>query len=184
MRSRVLLLMVLSAFSLSGIAAGVANAATTPFIVPAQTSVSLVPVKVKGYTMTISASAGSAGSLFIFLSKGAQSHTYSFGKNSLSLQISKSLGSGTLTAHLGKYGHLTLRFTATGGPRASAPGKGCTGPKGHTRPLKVVLSSGALVLDSSFFRTVRVGHIKAFVTRTGKLKCKVQTVPSPHKPSR
>jgi PKD repeat protein len=183
LRSRLLLLMVLSTFGLSGIAAGVANAATKPIIVPAQTSVSLAPVKVKGYTMTITASSGSAGSLFIFLSRGPQSHTYSFGKTSFSLQISKSLGTGALTAHLGKYGHLALRFTATGGPRASAPGKGCTGPKARTRPLRVVSSSGALVLDSSFFRTVRVGHIKASVSRTGELKCQVVTTPPPGGPS-
>jgi PKD repeat protein len=180
MRSRMLLLMLLSTLGLSAIAtvtAGVANAATKPIIFPAQTSVSLAPVKVKGYTMTISASSGSAGSLSIFLSRGPQSHSYSFGTHSFSLQIVKSLGTGALTANLGKYGHLKLRFTATGGPRASGPGKGCTGPKSHTRTLRVVSSSGALVLDSSFFRKVHIGHVKAFASQTAKIKCKVSTNP-------
>ena len=100
MRSRLLLLTLLSTLGLCG----VASAAAKPLIIPASTSVSLGTMKVKGYTMSLTASSGSSGGLYIFLTKGAQSHSYSFGKNSLSLDVAKNLGAGTLAGRLGKYG--------------------------------------------------------------------------------
>ena len=89
--------------------------------------------------------------------------------------MSKDLSTGSITAHLGKYGRLHLNFAATGALHAARPGKGCTGPNGQSRPLQVTAASGGLVLDRSFFRTVHIGRVKATATTSGKLKCKANT---------
>jgi PKD repeat protein len=176
MRSRLLLLTAVGMLCLCG----VAQAATTTVIDPPAISLTLAPMKLKGYTVNVGVTKSKVGSLSVSLQKGVQSHNYFFSKKAnYGLQLTKNLTAGTLTANLGSYGHLKLHLLATGPLHLSKPGKGCTGPKLQSRAFKVSSASGGVVLDHSFFHTLTIGHIKGTASKSGKLKCKFSSTPQP-----
>ena len=162
------------------IAPAAALAQSDTYTTPPQTTLSFGPVKVKKYTMTGSAYKTSAGtSLNIFLSRksGAseQTHSYRFDKN-VSLSLNSTLSKGTLRANMGKFGSLNLRFKSTGALKRSIA-KGCTGTKGKTRTGSLSGARGfRMKVDSTYFKTIVVGSMRAFAGNQAKQTCKLDTV--------
>ncbi|MDQ6834794.1 MAG: PKD domain-containing protein [Actinomycetota bacterium] len=163
---RILLLSVFGSLAWAGTAQGV-----TIVSGPA-TSINFGPQKVKGYTLTGAAQTGKFKFLSISLIKGGQTHSYTFSKN-FSVHLNKTLSAGSISAKLGKYGKLALKFVATGKRQSSGPGKECTGKKSYTRKGRISKSSGKLTLDHSFFGKVKIRHVKASALKQGKVKCKI-----------
>jgi PKD repeat protein len=164
-----------SALLLLAISGSAGAAAKTTTFGPS-TSISIGPMKVKGYRLTLSATHGKSSSLSVSLVRGGQTHSYLFPKKNFSVHLSKSLSSGAISARLGKYGHFHVRFTATRKTHVVKPGKGCTGAGAQTRTGKITASSGSLVLDHSFFGTVHIGRVAASADRSAKEKCKVKKI--------
>lgn len=165
---------------------GAAQAGT--YTTPASKSLFFGPVKVKGYTLTGSAYSQTKGSfLYISLEGRGQRHQYTFSKG-LSVRANSSLSSGSVKANLGKFGQLRLTFAPNHKRVTIKPFKGCTGGKSYSRTGLARGGSGThLVLDHSYFRTLKLARVRATLSSDAKLKCKSSGgggTPSPQSPSR
>ena len=83
MRKPVFLLALLAMLAVGGTARGATHTTTTVTQPPA-TVISLAPMKVKGYTLNVSAEKGSFGGLSVVLAVRRRTHTFSGRRASLS----------------------------------------------------------------------------------------------------
>jgi hypothetical protein len=137
----------------------------------AGSSVVAGPLKVKGYTLTLSATDGGASDSFAVSAiktsgQSSQMHTWSF---SSGVDVKIGSGKATIKGSLGKYGSVNATVNAGRAGKGAVP-KGCTGTTGSTR-LGTLGGATKLVLDTTFFKTVNVKKAKAQIVSGGTLKC-------------
>jgi hypothetical protein len=127
------------------------------------------PVKVKGYSLTLTAMDGGRDSLLISAVKSAggsqQSHSWTFGGPKVTVKG----GSATIKGSLGRYGSINAKVHATKSAKGAVP-PGCVGTPGSARK-GTLTGKTKLVLDATFFKTVKPKHVKAQVIKAGKLEC-------------
>ena len=155
---------------LAGLAAlCVAGAVALPATASAASPASIVagPLKVKGYSMTLTATDAAKDSMSVMFvkraGKASQTHFYSFasGVNVTSSRISGSLG---------KYGKVDLKLAGVGAAKRGITPKGCTGKAGTVRR-GALKGTFKLVADSTYFKTVSARSLKGQVARGGKIDC-------------
>lgn len=127
------------------------------------------PFKAKGYTLNVTASDGSSDSLSVMASKkkGAtqQIHMWSFENPKVTVKGSKA----TLKGSFGSFGTINAKVNATKKAKGKVPA-GCTGKPGSVRSGKMT-GKTRLVLDSSYFKTVKPKSIPGQILKAGKLDC-------------
>jgi hypothetical protein len=153
-----------------------AAAATTLLAAPAGASaagstVVAGPLKAKGYDITLTASDnGAADSFGVTAIKTAghstQMHSWSFASG---VAVSIKGGKATIKGSLGRYGAINAIVKAGRAGKSVVP-KGCTGTAGSARTGKLT-GSTKLVLDSTFFKTIKPKALKAQIVAGGNLQC-------------
>lgn len=127
------------------------------------------PLKAKGYNLTITATDGSSDSLAVTAVKtqgtGTQMHSWSFS----GAKVAVNGATATIKGNLGRYGKIKAKLRTTGKTRGVVP-KGCTGNPGSARK-GTLTGATKLVLDSTFFKTVKPKAVKAQILKAGKLDC-------------
>jgi hypothetical protein len=150
------------------------SAASALLVAPASAlaagSVIAGPVKAKGYTLTITATdAGAADSLSVTAVKRAggsqQLHSWSF----TGAKVTIKGATATIKGSLGRYGAINAKVKGAGKVKGIVPA-GCTGTAGSASKGTLV-GKTKLVLDSTFFKTVKPKSVKAQIIRAGKLDC-------------
>ncbi|HWH92355.1 MAG TPA: hypothetical protein VNT03_00720 [Baekduia sp.] len=129
------------------------------------------PLKAKGYDITLSATDGGASDSFAIAAtktNGAstQMHSWSFGSG---VAVTVKGGKATIKGSLGRYGAIKATIQAGAAGKGFVP-KGCTGTPGSTRVGKLT-GSTKLVLDTTFFKTLKPKALKAQVLTGGSLTC-------------
>jgi hypothetical protein len=153
-----------------------ATAATALLAAPAGASaagstVVAGPLKAKGYDITLTASDNGAGDSFgVTATKTAgqsmQMHSWSF---SSGVAVSIKGGKATIKGSLGRYGAINA-VVKTGGAGKGAVPNGCTGSAGSSRSGRLT-GSTKLVLDTTFFKTLKPKALRALIVSGGSLKC-------------
>lgn len=143
-----------------------------PAAAQAATTIVGGPLKVKDYSMTLTATDDRAAdglSLMFTRSAGKamQMHTYSFSDG---VKVKARGRSASVKANLGRYGKVKLKLRGAGATKRGVVPRGCTGSPGKVRPGKLA-GSFRLVADSTYFRTVSARSLKAQVLKSGKLDC-------------
>jgi hypothetical protein len=135
------------------------------------------PLKAKGYDITLTATDNGASDSFgVMAAKTAgqstQLHSWSF---SSGVAVSIKGGKATIKGSLGRYGAINA-VVKTGGAAKGAVPKGCTGTAGTARTGRLT-GSTKLVLDNTFFKTLRPKALKAQIVSGGSLKCGTTSQP-------
>ena len=129
------------------------------------------PLKVRDYTMTVTATDGATDSLGVMLNrtagKASQMHTYSFSQG---VTVKAKGASASIKADLGRYGTVALKLRKAGAAKRGVVPKGCSGTAGRSRA-GTLRGSFKLVADATYFRTVSARSLKGQVVRGGKLTC-------------
>jgi hypothetical protein len=129
------------------------------------------PLKVKDYTMTLTATDGSSDSLGVMFSrtagKSSQLHSYSFSQG---VTVKATGKSASIKGSLGRYGKIDLNLRGVGAAKRGVVPKGCTGTTGKSRA-GTFRGSFKLVADSTYFKTVSAQSLKGQILRGGSLKC-------------
>jgi hypothetical protein len=128
------------------------------------------PLKVKDYSMTVSATHGSSAVNVLFnrtAGKATQTHMYSFDSGAT---VKVKGAKGSLKADLGRFGAIKLKLKNVGAARKGSVPAGCTGTPGSARSGKLT-GSFKLVADSTYFNTVSAKRLKAQVVKGGSLNC-------------
>lgn len=145
---------------------GAASAATPTTVVAG-------PLKVKDYSMTVTAADGSSDSLNVMFNrpagKASQLHFHSFTRG-VKVTTSASMAAARITANLGRYGKIDLKLTGAGVAKRGVVPKGCTGRAARMRA-GTLKGSYRLVADSTYFKTVSAKRLKAQLFEGGSLKC-------------
>ena len=127
------------------------------------------PMKVKGYSLSLTATDGASDSLIVSALKKSggsqQMHSWSFTGTKVTVKGS----SATIKGSLGRYGSINAKVKATGSAKGVVP-PGCTGTAGSVRK-GALAGKTKLVLDSTFFKTVKPKGLKAQILKAGKLNC-------------
>ncbi len=127
------------------------------------------PLKVKDYSMTISATSGS-GSVGVTFSRSAgkatQMHSYSFASGA-TVKVKGSKAS--IKADLGAYGKIDLK-AKLGAKRKGIVPRGCTGTAGKTRS-GTLKGEFKLAADTTYFNTIAAKKLKGMVLKAGSLDC-------------
>jgi hypothetical protein len=143
----------------------------TPAAASAAGTVVAGPLKVKDYTMTVTATDGASDSLSVMLSRSAgkatQLHSYSFSDG---VRVKASAKSASIKARLGRYGGIDLKLRGAGAARNGVVPNGCTGSAGKSRS-GTLRGSFKLVADGSYFKTVSARSLKGQLLKGGALKC-------------
>lgn len=126
------------------------------------------PIKAKGYSLSLTATDAS-DSLAVTATRTAggsqQMHSWSFTGAKVSIKGAKA----TIKGSLGRFGKLNAKVSTSRKAKGRVPA-GCTGTAGSARKGKLTGKS-KLVLDSTFFRTVKLKSVKAQIVKSGKLDC-------------
>lgn len=129
------------------------------------------PLKVKDYTMTLTATDGSTDSLGVMFNrtagKATQLHSYSFSQG---VTVKATGRSASIKGSLGRYGKIDLKLRGAGAAKRGVVPKGCTGTAGKSRA-GTFRGSFKLVADSTYFKTVSARSLKGQILRGGSLKC-------------
>jgi hypothetical protein len=126
------------------------------------------PIKAKGYSLSLTATdaSDSVAVTAIRTAGGSQQmHSWSFKGAKVSIKGAKA----TIKGSLGRFGKLNAKVATTGKAKGRVPA-GCTGTAGSARKGKLTGKS-KLVLDSTFFKTVKLKSVKAQIVKSGKLDC-------------
>ena len=128
------------------------------------------PVKVKGYSVSLTATDAKAGdglSVFAVKSSGGsqQMHSWSFTGVAVTVKGSKA----TIKGDLGAYGKVNAKVVASRKVKGAVP-PGCKGTAGTVRK-GTMKGATKLVLDASFFRTFAPKKLPAQIAQAGKLDC-------------
>lgn len=127
------------------------------------------PFKAKGYTLHVTASDGASDSLSVMASKrkGAtqQTHLWSFEKPKVTVKGAKA----TLRGSFGSFGTINAKINAPRKAKGKVPA-GCTGRAGSVRSGRMT-GKTRLILDSTYFRTVKPKSIPGQILKAGKLDC-------------
>jgi hypothetical protein len=127
------------------------------------------PVKVKGYSLTLTAMDGGRDSLLVNAVKSgggsSQSHSWTFDGPKVTVKGA----SATIKGSLGRYGSINAKVRTTKSAKGIVP-PGCTGTPGSARK-GTMAGKTKLVLDSTFFKTVKPKNVKAQLIKAGKLEC-------------
>jgi hypothetical protein len=150
-----------------------ATAATALLVAPAGAlaagTVIAGPVKVKGYALTITATDAATDSLSVTAVKSAggsqQLHSWTFKGAKVTLKGA----TATIKGSLGRYGAINAKVRGAGKVKGRVPA-GCTGNPGSARK-GTLAGKTKLVLDSTFFKTVKPKAVKAQILKAGKLEC-------------
>jgi hypothetical protein len=125
------------------------------------------PLKVKDYTMTLTAT-DSLGVMFSRTAgKASQLHSYSFSRG---VTVKTTAKSASIKGSLGRYGKISLKLGGLGAAKRGIVPKGCTGTTGKARA-GTFRGTFKLVADSTYFKTVSARSLKGQLLRGGKLKC-------------
>jgi hypothetical protein len=155
----------LAALCASGLLAAPAAASA------AGTTVVAGPLKVKAYTMTVTATDAASDSLGVtFLrtaGKATQMHSYSFSQG---VTVKAKGKSASIKAALGRFGNIDLKLKRVGAARNGRVPAGCTGTAGKSRA-GTLTGSFKLVADSTYFKTVSAKSLKGQLLTGGSLKC-------------
>jgi hypothetical protein len=152
---------------------GAAAAATALLAMPAAAladggSVIAGPIKAKGYSISLTATdaSDSVGVTAIRTAGGSQQmHSWSFTGVKVSIKGAKA----TIKGSLGRFGKLNAKVATSGRAKGRVPA-GCTGTAGSARKGRLTGKS-KLVLDSTFFKKVKLKSVKAQIVKSGKLDC-------------
>jgi hypothetical protein len=129
------------------------------------------PLKVKGYSMTVTATDGSSDSLGVMFNrtagKASQMHSYSFSQG---VNVKVSGASASIKGSLGRYGNVNLKLKGAGAARKGIVPKGCTGTAGKSRA-GALRGSFKLVADTTYFKTVSAKSLKGQIQKGGSIKC-------------
>jgi hypothetical protein len=128
------------------------------------------PVKAKGYKLSLTATdGGSKDSLIVSAVKSAggsqQTHSWTFDGPKVTVKGA----SASIKGSLGRYGAINAKVRTTSGAKGAVP-PGCVGTPGSARK-GTLTGKTKLVLDSTFFKTVKPKNVKAQVIKAGKLEC-------------
>ena len=127
------------------------------------------PVKAKGYSLTLTATDSGTDSLLVSAVRSAggsqQSHSWSFTGATVTVKGA----AATIKGSLGRYGSINAKVRATRSGKGVLP-SGCVGKPGSVRT-GTLAGKTKLVLDSTFFKTVKPKHVKAQIIKAGKLEC-------------
>lgn len=128
------------------------------------------PVKVKGYSVSLTATDAKAGdglSVFAVKSSGGSQQTHSWSFKGVAVTVKGSRAA--IKGNLGAYGKVNAKVVAPRKVKGVAP-PGCKGTAGTVRK-GTMNGATKLVLDSSFFRTVAPKGLPAQIAQAGKLDC-------------
>jgi hypothetical protein len=129
------------------------------------------PLPVHGYAMTVDASLGILTITFTRTAPGtSQSHVYSF--SHVQVTGRRDIRRGRLTADLGRFGRLDLRFRPSGAIHKRKLGPGCIGTEPDRHRIGRVTGTFRLVADTTFFGTVTASRLPADLTRAGNSICR------------
>lgn len=129
------------------------------------------PLPVHGYAMTVDASQGSLEVTFTRTAPGmSQTHQYSF--RHAQVTAPTDMRRGRLTADLGAFGSIDLRFRPSGAIHKLKLGPGCIGTEPDRHRVGRVTGTFRLVADTTFFGTVTASRIPAGLTRAGDSICR------------
>ena len=128
------------------------------------------PVKVKGYSVSLTATDGAAADgLSVFAVKSSrgsqQMHSWSF----TGVAVTVKGGKATIKGNLGAFGKVNAKVAAVRKVKGAVP-PGCKGTAGTVRK-GTMKGATKLVLDSSFFRTLAPKRLPAQIAQAGKLDC-------------
>jgi hypothetical protein len=128
------------------------------------------PIKAKGYTLTLTAGDNGANdylAVSAFRSSGGsyQMHSWTF----RGAKVAVKGATATIKGNLGRYGKLDAKVRTSGGPIKGSVPAGCKGKPGSAR--RGLLTGNKLVLDTTFFRTLKLAHVKAQIVKAGKIDC-------------
>ena len=150
-------------------AAAAAGVLAAPASALASGSVVAGPFKAKGYTMNITATDGASDSLTVLATKkkGAtqQMHMWTLENPNISVNGSKA----TLKGSFGAFGSMNATINATRTSKGKVPA-GCKGSAGTVRS-GTMGGKTRLVLDSTYFKTVKPKSIPGQIVKAGKLDC-------------
>jgi hypothetical protein len=129
------------------------------------------PLKVKDYTMTVTATDGASDSLGVMFNRTAgkanQLHSYSFSQG---VTVKATAKSASIKGNLGRFGKVNLKLAGAGAAKKGVVPKGCTGTAGKSRA-GTLRGSFKLVADSTYFKTVSAKSLKGQIVKGGSLKC-------------
>ena len=129
------------------------------------------PLKVKDYTMTVTATDGATDSFGVMFNrtagKSTQMHSYSFSQG---VSVKARGSSASIKGSLGRYGKVDLTLKGAGAAKKGVVPKGCTGTAGKSRA-GTLRGSFKLVADTTYFKTVSAKSLKAQIAKGGSLKC-------------
>ena len=129
------------------------------------------PLKVRDYTMTVTATDGATDSLGVMFNrtagKASQMHMYSFSQG---VTVKAKGASASIKANLGRYGKVNLKLVGAGAAKKGVLPKGCTGSAGKSRA-GTLRGSFKLVADTTYFKTVSAKSLKGQLLKGGKLTC-------------
>ena len=127
------------------------------------------PFKAKGYTLNITATDAASDSLSVmaYKKKGAtqQMHMWTFEKPNVTVKGS----TAKLKGSFGTYGSINATIRAPKKVKGKVPA-GCKGTPGSARSGRMSGKTN-LVLDTTFFRTVKPKSIPGQIVKAGKLDC-------------
>jgi hypothetical protein len=150
-------------------AATAASLLAAPAGALAKGTVTAGPIKAKGYSITLTAMDGGRDSLLVNAVKSAggsqQLHSWTFSGPKVTVKG----GSATIKGSLGRYGSINAKVRTTKSAKGTLP-PGCTGTPGSARK-GTLAGKTKLVLDSTFFKTVKPKNVKAQIIKAGKLEC-------------
>jgi hypothetical protein len=157
----------------AGLAAVCAVALPAAASAASGTSIVAGPLKVKDYSMTVTANDGAQDSLSVMFSRRAgqatQTHFYTF-SDGVQVTANKRMSSARVKANLGRYGAVNLRLTGVAPAKRGTTPKGCTGKAGTLRR-GTFKGAFKLVADATYFKTVSAKSLKAQLARGGAFKC-------------
>jgi hypothetical protein len=129
------------------------------------------PMKVKGYSMTVTATDDSSDSVGVMFNrtagKASQMHSYSFSEG---VKVKVSGASASIKGSFGRYGNVNLKLKGAGAAKKGVVPKGCTGTAGKSRA-GTLRGSFKLVADSTYFKTVSAKSLKGQLLKGGSIKC-------------
>jgi hypothetical protein len=132
------------------------------------------PLKVKDYSMTVTASdGGSSDSVSVMFNrtsgKAFQMHFYTFSKG-VKVTSKSNLAAARIKGSLGKYGKIDVKLVNAGALKRGSVPKGCTGTASKMRA-GTLKGTYKLIADSTYFKTIKTGKLKAQLFKGGTLKC-------------